>query len=347
VASQGRNPLSGQAVLRALPRAFDAKPLWAQLNITWRCNLDCSYCTEYDNSKDHVPHDEVARWIDKCHDLGVLHTDLIGGEPLLHPDIIRLLTRITGHGMTTGMTTNGFLLTAARLDELMAAGLGRLQISVDRARPAPGTPKSLKTLKNKIELCAGKPIWFRVNTVVCDETLDEVEEVANFCFERNVPVNFSIVHDRGRLHRRLENARYLEKIAWLRAEKQAGKPVGTPYFLLDYYEATLRGRPPEWTCMAGQKSFYVSPEGRFHFCFHVPAVADFASVTAADLAGWGGPKGCERDCGVDCVIHTSMPFSRTAAVVMSESKARLAGLASAVRRRLPILSPAGGVGPQG
>jgi MoaA/NifB/PqqE/SkfB family radical SAM enzyme len=316
-----------------LPRAFDDKPLWAQLNITWRCNLDCSYCTEYDNSKDHVPHDEVARWIDKCHELGVLHTDLIGGEPLLHPDIIRLLTRITGHGMTTGMTTNGFLLTEARLDELMAAGLGRLQISVDRARPAPGTPKSLKTLKNKIELCAGRPIWFRVNTVVCDETLDEVEEVARFCFDRGVPVNFAVVHDRGRLRDDLDVGRYLEKLEWLRAEKQAGRPVATPYFVLDYYRETLAGHPPAWTCRAGQKCFYISPEGRFHFCYHVPAAAELAAVTPADLAAWGGTKGCERGCGVDCVIHTSMPFSSFGTVLASESAGRWSALRSALGRR--------------
>jgi MoaA/NifB/PqqE/SkfB family radical SAM enzyme len=332
------NPLSLPSMVRALPRAFDDKPLWAQLNITWRCNLDCSYCTEYDNAKDHVPHDEVARRIDKCHELGVLHTDLIGGEPLMHPDLLRLLARITGHGMTTGLTTNGFLLTEQRLDELTGAGLGRLQISVDSARPGPGIPKSLKSVKRKIEMCAGRPIWFRVNVVVCDETLDEVEEVSLFCFERNVPVNFSIVHDRGRLHRRLENARYLEKLAWLRAEKQAGKPVATPYFLLDYSVETLEGRPPAWTCRAGQKCFYVSPEGRFHFCYHVPAVADFASVTAADVAGWAGPKGCERACGVDCVIHTSMPYSNTAAVVASEGRGRLGGIVNTVVRRLPVWS---------
>jgi len=331
-----RNPLAAASMLKALPRAYDEKPIWAQLNITWKCNLDCSYCTEYDNTKDHVPHDEVARWIDKCHDLGVIHADLIGGEPLLHPDIIPLLKRITGHGMTTGMTTNGFLLTEARLDALLDAGLGRLQISVDRARPQPGIPKSLKTVKAKIDLCAGRPIWFRVNTVICDETLDEVEEVAQYCFERGVPVNFSVVHDRGRLHRHLQNKRYLDKLAWLRAEKQAGKPVGTPYFLLDYYVDTLEGRPPKWTCRAGQKCFYVSHEGKFHFCYHVPAVADFMSVTTADIAGWGGPKGCESSCGVDCVIHTSMPFSRTASVVASESRGLLGALVSGARRRLPL-----------
>jgi MoaA/NifB/PqqE/SkfB family radical SAM enzyme len=333
------NPLSAAALLRGLPRAYDDKPLWAQLNITWRCNLDCAYCTEYDNTKGHVPAADVARWIDKCHELGVLHTDLIGGEPLLHPDLVPLIARISGRGMTAGLTTNGFLLTAGRLDALLGAGLGRLQISVDRARPARGTPKSLNTLRRKIDLCAGRPIWFRVNTVLCDETLDEVEEVARYCFDRGVPVNFSVVHDRGRLHRRLANGRFLEKLAWLRAEKVAGRPVATPYFMLDYYAETLNGRPPQWSCRAGQKCFYVSPEGRFHFCYHVPAAADFASVTAADLARWAGPKGCERACGVDCVIHTSMPFSRPAAVVASEGRGRLDALVGAVRRRLPVIPP--------
>jgi hypothetical protein len=100
----------------------------------------------------------------------------------------------------------------------------------------------------------------------------------------------------------------------------------------------LKGHPPDWSCRAGQKCFYVSPEGRFHFCFHVPAVADFASVTPADLARWAGPKGCERSCGVDCVIHTSMPFSNTAAVVASEGLGRLDGLVNNVLRRLPVWS---------
>ena len=301
--------MSWSGLLRGVPRAVDQRPIWAQLNITWRCNLDCSYCTEYDNAKGDVPFEDLVARIEKCRALGVLHTDLIGGEPLLHPDLERLFSEITSRGMTSGMTTNGFLLTADKLERLLDAGLGRLQISVDGVHPTRETPKSLKTLRRKIELCAGRPIWFRVNTVICDETLDQVEEVAQFCFELGVPVNFSVVHDRGRLRRRLNNARYLEKIRWLRAEKQAGRPVGTPYFLLDYYERTLNGAPPEWTCRAGQKCFYVAPDGRFHYCAHVPPTGDFASVTEADLARGGERKGCEQNCGVDCVVHTSLPYS--------------------------------------
>lgn len=325
-----KNPLSPSVLLRSLPRAVDARPIWAQLNITWRCNLDCAYCTEYDNQKDHVPYEVLLGRIDKCRELGVLHTDLIGGEPLLHPDLVRLFQHVSARGMTSGMTTNGFLLTRDKLDRLLEAGLGRLQISVDGVRPTRQAPKSLKTLQSKIELCAGHPIWFRVNTVICEQTLDQVEEVARFCFARGVGVNFSVVHERGRLRRRLDNGRYLEKIRWLRAEKQAGQPVATPYFLLDYYEQTLSGTPPDWTCQAGQKCFYVAADGGFHFCAHVPAAADFGAVTAADLAAWSNPKGCERDCGVDCVVHTSLPFSRLGAVAASELGGRLGAVRDAL-----------------
>jgi MoaA/NifB/PqqE/SkfB family radical SAM enzyme len=59
-----RNPLSFPAMLRALPRAVDDRPIWAQLNITWKCNLDCAYCTEYDNQKDHVPFPELLARIE-------------------------------------------------------------------------------------------------------------------------------------------------------------------------------------------------------------------------------------------------------------------------------------------
>jgi MoaA/NifB/PqqE/SkfB family radical SAM enzyme len=335
------NPLSPAALFRSLPRAIDHRPIWAQLNITWRCNLDCAYCSEYDNEKGHVRYEDLVSRIEKCRQLGVLHTDLIGGEPLLHPDLMRLFADITSRGMTSGMTTNGFLLTASTLDRLLEAGLGRLQISVDGVRPTREAPKSLKTLQGKIDLCASRPIWFRVNTVLCDETLDQVEEVARFCFARRVGVNFSVAHDRGRLRRRLNNGRYLEKIRWLRAQKQAGHPVATPYFLLDYYEQTLSGTPPAWTCQAGQKCFYIDPDGGFRFCAHVPPAADFATTTAADLAGWNTAKGCEQNCGIDCVVHTSLPFSRLGAVVASEVGARIGALRGDVRSRLSRLGDAG------
>jgi MoaA/NifB/PqqE/SkfB family radical SAM enzyme len=315
------DPTSPGVILRNLPRVFDDLPIWAQLNITWKCNLDCAYCSEYDNSKDHVPYEDLIPRIDKIKELGTLHTDLIGGEPLLHPDLLRLMRYVTHHhGMTTGMTTNGFLLTEEKLKELMDAGMGRIQMSVDGLTPKPGTPKSLKTLRKKIEMVARHPIWFRVNTVICDQTVDEVEEVAKLCFDLGVAINFSVVHDHGRLKRTPNTERFLDRVRWLKNQKASGRAISTPFYLIEYYERALNGRPMDWTCQAGNKCFYVSADGNFQFCYHVPSTRNFMEVTREEIAGNRGKKGCEENCGVDCVIHTSLPFSNRTDLIGLEVK---------------------------
>jgi MoaA/NifB/PqqE/SkfB family radical SAM enzyme len=329
--SRVNDPVSAAVILRSLPRAFDDLPIWAQLNITYKCNLDCAYCSEYDNSKNHVAYADLVERIDQVKALGALHADLIGGEPLLHPDLAPLMRHIVSRGMTTGMTTNGFLLTEDKLLELMDAGMGRIQMSVDALKPKPGVPKSLKTLRKKIEMVARHPIWFRVNTVICDETLDEVEEVARACWEMGVAINFSVVHDRGRLKKLPNTARYLERVQWLKDQKQAGKPISTPFYLIDYYERALEDRPMDWTCQAGNKCFYVSAEGHFQFCYHVPSTRLLADVTREELARNRGRKGCESNCGVDCVIHTSLPFSNRGDLVVLAAKRQLSKLLPVLR----------------
>jgi len=276
-----------------------------------------------------VAYDVLVARIDKVQSFGTLHCDLIGGEPLLHPDLDRLMRYVTDAGMTTGMTTNGFLLTEDRLKRLIDSGMGRIQMSVDGVQPKPGTPKSLKTLRKKIELVAKyrdprwhDPIWFRVNTVICDQTVDEVEAVAEFCFDLGVAINFSVVHDHGRLTRTASTARFLDRVCWLKAQKEAGRAISTPFYLIDYYERVLTGQRVDWTCQGGSKCFYVSAEGKFQYCYHVPSTRDLMAVTPAELAGNRGKKGCEDNCGVDCVVHTSLPFSNRGELVANEVKRR-------------------------
>ena len=61
---------------------------------------------------------------------------LVGGEPLVHPNIVELVRYCRELGFATSLTTNGFLLTRKLLQELEDAGLQVMQISVDRMTPS-------------------------------------------------------------------------------------------------------------------------------------------------------------------------------------------------------------------
>src|SRR5204863_7257316 len=103
--------LRGYPYLRSAKRLFDSKPLQCSLYVTDQCNLDCAYCTEYDNSQPHPSLDDLQRWLRKIHKLGVVRVALVGGEPLMHPEIVEVVRYAHELGLATSLTTNGFLLT--------------------------------------------------------------------------------------------------------------------------------------------------------------------------------------------------------------------------------------------
>ena len=127
-------------------------PLLAHIIPMRRCNLACTYCNEFDDFSKPVPTEEMFRRIDRLGAMGTSIVTISGGEPLLHPDLDAIIARIRKNGMIAGMITNGYLLTADRIERLNRAGLEYLQISIDNVKPDDVSKKSLKVLDQKLEL---------------------------------------------------------------------------------------------------------------------------------------------------------------------------------------------------
>ena len=112
-----------------------------RISVTDRCNFRCPYCMPaeiYGERYEFLPRDElltfeeIARLTRIFAGLGVTKARLTGGEPLIRadmPKLIRMLTSIDGLADLT-LTTNGYLL-ARFAEELKAAGLGRITVSLD------------------------------------------------------------------------------------------------------------------------------------------------------------------------------------------------------------------------
>src|SRR6516164_3853868 len=121
---------------------------------TRKCNLACGYCNEYDDFSAPVPTEEMVRRIDRLAYLKTAIVTISGGEPLLHPEIEKLIARIRHHGMIAGMITNGYLLTPKKIVALNESGLEHLQISIDNIQPDDVSVKSLKVLDKKLQYLA-------------------------------------------------------------------------------------------------------------------------------------------------------------------------------------------------
>jgi MoaA/NifB/PqqE/SkfB family radical SAM enzyme len=127
-----------------------------------RCNLDCTYCNEFDDVSTPVPLDEMKKRLDRLAGMGTSIITISGGEPLLHPELDDVIRHIRKRGMIAGMITNGFFLNKERIERLNDAGLEHLQISIDNAVPDEVSKKSLKTLDGRLEMLSEWAV-FQVN----------------------------------------------------------------------------------------------------------------------------------------------------------------------------------------
>lgn len=108
-----------------------------RISVTDRCNIRCFYCMPNENIRfkprsELLTFEEIERFTRTAAKLGVNKLRLTGGEPLVRaelPKLIAALAKVPGI-QDIALTTNGVLLSEFA-DELKAAGLHRLNISLD------------------------------------------------------------------------------------------------------------------------------------------------------------------------------------------------------------------------
>ena len=119
--------------------AFGRRHTDLRISVTDRCNLRCTYCMPaeaiFRPREELLAYEEIARVAAVAAGLGVRTIRLTGGEPLLRRDLatlVDLLVAVPGID-EVALTTNGLLL-AEQAAALAAAGLRRLNVSLDSLR---------------------------------------------------------------------------------------------------------------------------------------------------------------------------------------------------------------------
>jgi cyclic pyranopterin phosphate synthase len=112
-----------------------------RISVTDRCNFRCQYCMPAEGlpwlDREALLHyEEIARIVALLSCMGVHDVRLTGGEPLVRRELWRLIEQLSAlpevHDLS--LTTNGYLLER-QVDRLVAAGLRRVNVSLDSLAP--------------------------------------------------------------------------------------------------------------------------------------------------------------------------------------------------------------------
>ena len=180
------------------------------LEITQRCNLDCSACylSPHSEAVKDLPIEEVYRRIDAIHTWYGPNTNVqvTGGDPTLRrrEELVAIVHRITERGMRPALMTNGIRAKRSLLQELAAAGLVDVAFHVDMTQQRPGydSESTLHAVREDyIERARGLGLSVLFNTTVTNETLDDVPSIVRFFLKHSEVVrlaSFQLQADTGR-----------------------------------------------------------------------------------------------------------------------------------------------------
>jgi PqqA peptide cyclase len=288
---------------------MDAKPLWLLAELTYKCPLQCPYCSnplDFAGSrfKLELTTEEWSRVFREAKALGVLQLGLSGGEPLLRPDLESLVATAHQVGLYTSLITSAHRLTQDRLAALKHAGLDHVQISV-QAADAELSDRIAGTRAYRDKLAAyhfTKQLGFplTVNVVLHRENLHQVEALIRLAeslgAERIELANTQFYgwafHNRDAL---MPTKAQLDA-AWqvvLRERARLGSRLEIVWVLPDYHEQFPK------PCMGGWGRAYmtVTPGGEVWPCH---AAGRITTLTFENV----------RDRSLEWIWHQSDAFTR-------------------------------------
>ena len=168
------------------------------VEITTDCNLRCPGCYRGCDRDDNIPlHEPLEKVKENILEMKRLRNcqiiSLSGGEPLLHPELCKIIRFIKDNGMFPFVHTNGVLLTPVLIRELKKEGLAGLIIRVDSlSRRRKTSEEKLNSLRKHYGEMVNsvKGIHLTFLCVVNHDNLNEIGSVIRWAVDNSKLVDF-------------------------------------------------------------------------------------------------------------------------------------------------------------
>ncbi|MEE2983243.1 MAG: pyrroloquinoline quinone biosynthesis protein PqqE [Pseudomonadota bacterium] len=111
---------------------ISGKPLWLLAELTYRCPLQCPYCSnplDIARVDKELDTDEWIRVLRESRAMGAMQLGLSGGEPLVRQDLAAIIAEARTLGYYSNLITSGVGMDGERVARFKQAGLDHIQIS--------------------------------------------------------------------------------------------------------------------------------------------------------------------------------------------------------------------------
>ncbi len=283
------------------------KPLWLLAELTYRCPLQCPYCSnpvELAHYKDELSTDDWLRVLREARALGAAQLGFSGGEPVVRRDLETLIAEGRRLGYYSNLITSSIGMDEDRVMAFKEAGLDHIQISFQASNEELNNYiGGTKSFAHKQEMAraikrAGFPMV--LNVVTHRENIDQMRDIlemaialeADYVELASTQYYGWALLNRDRLLPTREQLAYAEAIAHEYQAKLKGK-MRILYVVPDYYE----NRPKP--CMGGWGAMFltIAPDGTALPC-----------QAARQLPGFTFPN--VRTMSVESIWYESDAFNR-------------------------------------
>ena len=246
-------------------------PLWLLAELTYRCPLQCPYCSnpvEIAKYNDELSAEDWIRVMRQARKMGAAQLGFSGGEPLVRRDLETLIAEARSLGYYTNLITSGVGMDEKRVKTFKEAGLDHIQISFqasdEELNNYLGGTRSFQHKQEMARVVKEHEYPMVLNIVLHRKNIDQIRDILDMTVALNADYvelastqyyGWSRVNIEQLLPTREQLAR-AEKTAREYQEKMKDK-MKIIYVIPDYFE----NRPK--ACMNGWGSIFltIAPDG--------------------------------------------------------------------------------------
>jgi pyrroloquinoline quinone biosynthesis protein E len=275
------------------PTCSFAAPESLHIELTEYCPLNCLQCYKGSSGNSSLDIGFLISVIQQAKEMQVFQIALGGGEPLLYPDLQRVVSEIHQSNMAVSITSSGYGLDSQTLDELIACGLNHIQISLNGSCEEIDS-KSRSSYNYAIAalgLLQNQKASFGINWVARRDNVYDFLDFVRVAKSYKVD-NINILRYKPTEHERYEdNSLNAEEIAFL---AQAIKHTNGIPIKVDSAFSNLRCHLSQQVslmsgCGAGRRFLAISADGYYRPCSHVEIKESATNLRQV----WYGSKNLE------------------------------------------------------